>query len=252
MSVFEPAQGAFWLNGQVLQDCENRYPQFWEWITRNLANNTILHYNTNEEYDNILRNYGGNCGGFVIDTVNKSVRLPCLINGTLWSGQDVIGQHPGGTINAGLPNISGTFNANRRWGTTGAFIDNGNTDYQLCGDDEHIMINIVDFNASRCSPVYGRSDTVQPNAIRVLWCIQVYHRRCVVSTFNQSDKYLEEQIQSLKNQINNIHSELTVHVNPNINSLIDTVGKMDYVIDSNYSSLQFPGGYLRTCLVQIK
>jgi len=49
----------------------------------------------------------GHCGGFVIDTTKKSVRLPTLTSGTLWgvNNKDNIGK----PLSAALPNISGTF-----------------------------------------------------------------------------------------------------------------------------------------------
>jgi hypothetical protein len=48
---------------------------------------------------------------------------------------------------------------------------------------------------------------------------------------------INTNLNDLHNYANDIHSELTAHVNPNINSLIDTVAAMDYIIDTYYNTL---------------
>lgn len=87
--------------------------------------------------------------------------------------------HPAGTtIEAGLPNVKGTFTAALRDGftdysankITGAFYENGTT----TGDDSYnsISTNVgipsggapFGFDASRSNSIYGRSTTVQPPA----------------------------------------------------------------------------------------
>lgn len=87
--------------------------------------------------------------------------------------------HPAGTtIEAGLPNVKGTFTAALRDGftdysankITGAFYENGTT----TGDDNYnsISTNVgipsggapFGFDASRSNSIYGRSTTVQPPA----------------------------------------------------------------------------------------
>ena len=87
--------------------------------------------------------------------------------------------HPAGTtVEAGLPNITGTFIAALRDGftdyshtrITGAFYENGTT----TGDDSYNSITSgvgipsggapFGFDASRSNPIYGASDTVQPPA----------------------------------------------------------------------------------------
>ena len=87
--------------------------------------------------------------------------------------------HPAGTtVEAGLPNITGTFIAALRDGftdyshtrITGAFYENGRT----TGDDSYNSITSgvgipsggapFGFDASRSNPIYGASDTVQPPA----------------------------------------------------------------------------------------
>ena len=206
MSVFEPPEGAYSLNGQTLEKCDTRFPQFWEWINRNLTSGTILNL-SDADYKKIFRDYG-HCGGFVINTAKKSVRLPTLTSGTLWGTNNT--NNIGKTLSAALPNIYGTFpglegsegqEAKYKASFTGPF-SIASANYGIKVDNENgTLDHVYRFDASKCSPIYGKSTTVQPPAIRVLWCIQVYHKRCVVSTFNKTDKFLEQQIQSLKNTI---------------------------------------------------
>lgn len=77
----------------------------------------------------------------------------------LWTGD---GTNANTTINAGLPNITGSLYGVRSGGVSGAFgsvstskdIDAGTTYFS----------NTLNFNASRSSSIYGASDTVQPPA----------------------------------------------------------------------------------------
>ena len=80
----------------------------------------------------------------------------------------------GSLQNAGLPNITGTFNGVKYNSISGAF-SQSNTSYQLCGDDEHIRITKISFNASKSSSVYGNSDTVTPQNISVHVLIKAYN-----------------------------------------------------------------------------
>lgn len=80
----------------------------------------------------------------------------------------------GSTIEAGLPNITGKINrcygeASFSDGLSGAFAaTNGMTKTQYSNWEQ--TNNAISFDASRCSSVYGRSDTVQPPAFVVnIW-----------------------------------------------------------------------------------
>lgn len=105
-------------------------------------------------------------------------------NCTIWGASDT---HPAGTtVEAGLPNINGTFVAALRDGfddknknqITGAFYENGTT----TGDDNYNSISTdvgipsgcapFGFDASHSNPIYGASDTVQPPA----YCVYIWRR----------------------------------------------------------------------------
>ena len=79
---------------------------------------------------------------------------------------------PGQYREAGLPNIYGTFGSEyvqSAWAISGAFYSYGVSGSGDAGGgrDEQII-----FDASRCSPVYGRSSTVQPAAYTVRFLIR--------------------------------------------------------------------------------
>lgn len=94
---------------------------------------------------------------------------------------NLIGRYPlgatgsiGSTVEAGLPNITGTLFAliKEGYNTSGAF-SGGETvngmDYQSSGTGTIP----VSFDASRSSGVYGKSDTVTPPSVRLLPCMKI-------------------------------------------------------------------------------
>lgn len=81
---------------------------------------------------------------------------------------------PGTVLEAGLPNIEGTITL--RQGNEGAFPTKlfkytvtGNRGYK---GGNYGLYGTVNFDASRCSSVYGKSTTVQPPAVTVRWLIK--------------------------------------------------------------------------------
>ena len=81
----------------------------------------------------------------------------------LWTTQ---GNDTGQTIEAGLPNITG-YNATA-WGNlnpSGAFVAVGWDDYG--GLSRNTGRRTINFDASRSNPIYGRSNTAQPPAIKI-------------------------------------------------------------------------------------
>ena len=84
---------------------------------------------------------------------------------TLWGADS--SHAAGSTIEAGLPNITGTLDANNNDGTkwkTGAFYDTGRGADGADGNDGG---GIIAFDASRSNAIYGKSSTVQPPALVV-------------------------------------------------------------------------------------
>ncbi len=73
-------------------------------------------------------------------------------------------------IEAGLPNITGTFSGTHV-DPTGAFKTENDPYYLAYASDSRI--NYLNFDASRCSPIYGRSNTVQPPAYVVYYIMKM-------------------------------------------------------------------------------
>ena len=77
---------------------------------------------------------------------------------------------PGTVLEAGLPNISGSFVVHMTNPVSGAFY-NGKSGYESKQYRDWNARQVV-FDASRCSSVYGKSTTVQPPAVTVRWLIK--------------------------------------------------------------------------------
>lgn len=103
--------------------------------------------------------YGSGDGSTTFNLPNLHHKF---IEGT--NTQSEVGQ----SVSAGLPNITGTVTAPCLTGT-GAFKDNGNG---ICSEGRLNGPTKIDFSASRASNLYGSSSTVQPAAVRSLFCIK--------------------------------------------------------------------------------
>lgn len=82
------------------------------------------------------------------------------------------GSDTAGTVkSAGLPNITGKFRVTNEGNVSGAFsnfyMTNKDDPYEESGSPAG-----VDFDASRCSSIYGNSDTVQPPALTMRYIIK--------------------------------------------------------------------------------
>ena len=97
--------------------------------------------------------------------------LPNLVGRVAWGATNSIGTK----IEPGLPNITGTVNGIESEGHwqewTGAFYNTGRMG--VGSNDSDYDNFITGFDAARCSPIYGRSSTVQPPALTLLPCIHI-------------------------------------------------------------------------------
>ncbi len=166
-----PPEGAYLLNGQTIANCSTIYPKFWEWVQS--AGVRIIDSAT---YEAELASTGV-CGGFAVDTEAGSIRLPSIMQGTLWGADS---GSTGQSLAAGLPNITGSFTPRDSAaypagaGTGGAFKVGTKTSSAILGSQSGYDGYAMTFDASRSNAIYGNSDTVQPPAVRVSWCIQVF------------------------------------------------------------------------------
>ena len=111
------------------------------------------------EWANLFAKYGYQYD--VSYTGTNQFRLPNFLNRSIWGGTTA------GYIEAGLPNIRGHLHGAGQF----AFDEEGNAFYKR-GTGTLIVNsgekdNDYGFDASRCSNVYGKSNTVQPPAIKV-------------------------------------------------------------------------------------
>lgn len=86
----------------------------------------------------------------------------CLQTGNAWEA--------GNQRMAGLPNITGTIFTKAAWqngGSNGAFADHVSNSAWVGGTINQSWNEYATFDASRCSSVYGASNTVQPPAYMV-------------------------------------------------------------------------------------
>ena len=114
----------------------------------------------------------GVCGKFVYDSTANTIRLPKItgfIEGTI--DPTALGE----LLEAGLPNITGSMNSSVGYQTTwsGAFSGSHGQAKQTTSNGSPWEYDSITFNASRCSSVYGKSNTVQPQSIKVFYYIVI-------------------------------------------------------------------------------
>ena len=176
------------------------YTEFCNWVDENITNvpNCPI-----EVYEDQLNTYG-QCGMFVV--TDTYIRLP-KITKYIENASDI--NMIGASLNAGLPNITGTFDS--RPHTSGStsyggaladgsgafsFTKHGAT-YTGTGTAESSTSSYNDrmsFDASRSSEIYGRSDTVQPEATQYPYYI-------VIGTVLKTE--VEVNIDSIITDLNN-------------------------------------------------
>ena len=134
----------------------------------------------------------GVCGKFVYDSTNNTVRLP-KVTGIIEGTTDVTAL--GDLVEAGLPNITGTFSDSRSGavGThTGCFSNSYNSGTSAVYDGG-ISGHMLDFNASLSNAIYGNSPTVQPQTIKAFYYI-------VIATSTKTD--IEVDIDEIATDLN--------------------------------------------------
>lgn len=167
-------------------------------------------------------NQYGVCGKFVYDSVNGTVRLPKitgLVEGT--TDANALGE----LVEAGLPNISGTF------GVANDMVYNSPSDAigsgafggvnsrrafsgNASGTSQETAWSGWTFDASISNAIYGNSTTVQPQTLKVLFYIVV---ATIVKTDIEVD--IDNVVTDLNNKLSLTGGTLTGNLNvPSINS----------------------------------
>ena len=164
--------GLHLLDGTVLSG-SGVYADFVNYIA-SIYDASLSYFTTEADWQTTVSKYGS-CGKFVYDSENNTVRLPKIvgfIEGT--SGVSTLGN----LTQAGLPNITGNIGFSGTdpdtviaWGN-GAF---SRSLWSGAGNSHNYPRNNagVDYNfsASRSNSIYGKSSTVQPQSIKVLYYI---------------------------------------------------------------------------------
>lgn len=196
-----------------------------------------------DQHDNVRHAYenGGIAWFYVLDTENGRFKLPRTEYG--FTG---LRDKAGNDVEAGLPNITGNFGQGNYWYLT----DNANGAFEVnTGGNQQLPTNSgsassargVSFNASRCSDVYGNSDTVQPPATQMYLYFYVgdYERPetevnigILTELANGTDiSVIVEEINEVKNQA---IAEVASYKQP-LTTLTETSGEITLEVDKIYS-----------------
>lgn len=162
--------GSLRLDGQSIVNVSSALPDFKAWAidSGNAVTCTLA------EYEAELSQYEDQCGKFGWDEETDTLRLPRISH---FVGAALTADAVGSAIPAGLPNITGSQNGvSTMDALTGAF--DGSLYHNASnigeGTSPYFPLAYIDFNASRSSAVYGRSDTVTPSHVKFPYFIHVY------------------------------------------------------------------------------
>lgn len=131
---------------------------------------------TYTEYQQDIATYG-KCAKFGVDTINGKFKVPTIPDGTHIQ-QAMTDGELGKSYNAGLPNITGTSNGYCTAGSS-AGTDVSGCIYNITYETPQGANNNNDWSAkfgidaSRSSPIYGNSDTVQTEAVSLRYFVVV-------------------------------------------------------------------------------
>lgn len=201
--------GAFPLwTGETINNCKLLYPQFWEKLNNYAKNGKVPTVASNEAYNAKVNQYG-QCASFYIDTLNGHVRLPKITR--FISSIDSLNQLAT-EQEAGLPNITGYLRPYMMGDVQGAFYQS-ESDYSHTsskdGSHNHGQSS-VRLDASRSNSVYGKSNTVQPPAVRLCLYLQVVNNTAELSRFDVDavTEQMTKAIAELEKQYNDYSASL--------------------------------------------
>lgn len=115
-------------------------------------------------YEVIGDTYGAGDGATTFD-------LPNLVEKFIEGTESSVGQ----TLEAGLPNIKGDLNkmvTDNGGEFSGAFYSTGKPRTRGWASADYDELRNISFDASRSNSIYGKSDTVQPPAVKMLYIIK--------------------------------------------------------------------------------
>ena len=177
-------KGCAWCDGSWKNQAE--YPDMYEAVrTKQVAVQTAAWYETH------LKNYGC-CAYFVLDEAGKRFRIPALKGNIMIGTASGVSPFEYGRYQpAGLPNIAGNLNGLLAIDSTadGAFSLGEEYAGSHGGGSFRNRVK-ASFSAARSNPIYGRSNTVQPEALLLNYYVvlsesrkSIYCPKPSVSTF---------------------------------------------------------------------
>ena len=164
------------LNGQEVN--RDDYPNLWEWVQQQVG------FLVEEgEWQSISTAHNGNVGKYSVGNGTSTFRLPnlgCWVRG---GGTAGTAAGVGGNLDAGLSNIEGeagwdSYRMFKQKSNAGALSINTQTGGTWEGNTTPGTVDSegsLKFDASNSNPIYGNSDTVQPESIVGIWLVKAYH-----------------------------------------------------------------------------
>ena len=170
--------GAFPLwTGETLTNAKTLYPQFWKKLNQLADDGAVPVVASEAEYEEKVEKYG-QCASFYINTLDGHIRLPKITR--FISSIEQLTEI--GEVEAGLPNITGNI-----WvGDEGTGWPDDPADTTAAGGAHSYVRKTKIFNASEYNELYGKSDTVQPPAVRLYLYLQVVNNVAEISELDVS------------------------------------------------------------------
>lgn len=190
----ETPEGAYPLwTGETISNCNTAHPEFWELLLEKKESGTIKCVSS-EEYQANLNTYG-QTSAFVVDENAGSVRLPKITRfiSSLTQDSDFA------KIDlAGAPSITHKHMIPRQFSDSGS-------GYMGSGNGPN-WDGVYTAENTAVSPIYGRSNTIQPEAVRLALYIQVDSNssNAIALMTTLSLKELQEEADRLKEELSQI------------------------------------------------
>lgn len=158
---------------------------------------------TYSQYQSDIDTYG-KCGKWALDTENGKFKTPYIPDGTHIQ-QAMTDGELGKSYNAGLPNITATWNGGRsnEVGVASGAVYAKATNLGFTGGGSSSGIAWA-FNASRSNPIYGNSDTAQTEAVSLRYFVVV-----ATGSINQSEMDWSQWASGLEGKLDKNHSNDT-------------------------------------------
>ena len=190
----ETPEGAYPLwTGETISNCNTVHPEFWELLLEKKEAGTIKCVSSSD-YESNIKTYG-QTSAFVVDENAGSVRLPKITRfiSSLTKDSDFA------KIDlAGAPSITHKHMIPRQFSDSGS-------GYMGSGNGPN-WDGVYTAENTAVSPIYGRSNTIQPEAVRLALYIQVDSNssNAIALMTTLSLKELQEEADKLKEELSQI------------------------------------------------